>query len=202
MEPVWTTPVNWAAAQLVDDTDLDEQISQNLVYLHGPRGYYPTTVDVTGTTEPNILSHTVNASDLGTTRMLRATILGDLYHTGTANTLTVRVKLGGTTLYSDSMTYNGHANTNRAQYVMECLMGMANSATAEFLVCTLDCSWLEVPASGNGRIGTQGMEGTFGSIGTSAVDTGSNQAFVVSVQWSAVHADTRWRKYYACVELI
>lgn len=198
-EPVWTTPVNWTGGSVPLDTDLDAQLSQNAVYLYGPRGQHPTEVTVQQTSEVTILSHTVNASDLGTNRMLRASFLGYIVNdSSNTHDLRLRIKFGGTTLYDDTEPYTPHGP--HSPFRLKCWMGMCNSASVQFLVCTITSG----SPPGGAIDSVYQMNGTFGTAGTAGIVTTSDRDFVVTVQPGATNTfeTLRIRKQYALVELI
>jgi hypothetical protein len=91
-----------------------------------------TPADVVNTTtETTVYSFTVPGGTFGTDKALRLTLIGDYLNNSGANTsLTVRVKLGATTISSTTFTLVS-SNAARRALTVTCTVSAANATNAQ-----------------------------------------------------------------------
>lgn len=153
-------------------------------------------------TETTVLTYTVPANSLGTTGILRGTLVADfLNDTGSNQTFRLRLKLGATTLY-DGTTVALATSTTRRPVSLQ--FWLANQGA------TNDQTGGAVFAYGRATASTVGL-GDFSNAATGdgplvfadgAVDTTSAQAIAVTIELSAASASLEFRKRLGFVEQI
>lgn len=166
-----------------------------------------TTVDVnTSVAETSIYTKSIAGGDMGTNKMLRATLIGDYLHNNVAgDALVTKVKFGGTTFYNISSAFGSVVGANRQPWRIEVLianLGAANSQMIEGAIRTYAAN-SAAPTAGLGNAGAASSVG--GELGISTlgtIDTSSAQTLDVTVQWSASSANNSWRLRYALLEIV
>lgn len=159
-----------------------------------------STVDVTNTTtETSIYSKSIDANALGVNGGVRLFIAGDMLM-NTAGTMTLRVKLGSTTILA-SNTFSLTAESVRGKWTLEIWFlnqGVANSQIMGtlFILAEQDAASWEISSLGGGSAGGLGGSG----LGTAAEDTTSARTLDVTAQWSATSASLSFRKEMAVLE--
>jgi len=174
-----------------------------------------TTVDIASSTSELSLydglasagnGWNISANLLGTDKMLRLTLMGDyLFNNNIADTLTLRVKFGGTTFFADAM---GSAVLGARQpwmlHLLVANLGATNSQmiSGSGLWSTSDTA-APTTGIGEGTLRSNPPVGVQLGISTLAtIDTTSAQKLEVSVQWSASSANNSFRRRYAVLELV
>lgn len=187
----WQTTDTFSVGQVLGATAMNK-ISSDLNWLYGGRYAKTAYTDVVSTvTETDLLAGgiTVAAGALGTTGRMRAVLVGDiLYNRSSADTLTLRVSLGGTDLYYsglsvDPWTLTGYGiiGTRRPfTMVLDVMMqGAANQVVLGGVNLVGDAT---APTTGLGGVGR--YQSVFGSNGAVTINTAIACAFTVKVQWS------------------
>ncbi len=164
------------------------------------------TVDVqTSAVETSIYTKSIAGNDMGTTRSLRLTLMGDYLHNNVAgDTITARVKFGGTTFWDASLGALG-GTASAIRHPWRFVVTIANLAATNSqeisgqvsLALTTDVA----PTTGIGGASGQ-FEIPFASNGLGAIDTTALQTLAVTVQWSASSANNSWRQRYGVLELL
>lgn len=173
-----------------------------------------TEKDIVNTvTETDLLNDelTILANQLGTNKTGRLTLEGDyLNNSGANRTLQVKVKLGATTLFDDTVTLVFDADRRALRIVVEITnLGAANS------------QWLgglfALSAATNGTSGGPALGNTAGSSGGQATDlqgivaplrgsatedTTANRTLKVTVTHGAAHASLSARLKHAYLEIL
>lgn len=162
------------ASAFVDVNDLND-----VAYVYDRSA---TAVAVANTTETTIYSVSVGASALGSNWALAALIRGTL-RDESAQTFTLRVKFGGTTMYVGSTTF-ALAATQRWRLELDLAnLGAANSQDLNGVFITnLNTTGT---TTGTGGLGGASV-GEFG--GTATEDTTSAKTLAVTVQWGGTPA--------------
>src|SRR3990172_7178454 len=149
----------------------------------------------------------IPANLLGTDKMLRLTLMGDyLFNNNIADTLTLRVKFGGTTFFADAMGSSVIA-ARRQPWQLHLLVANLGATNSQMISGSglWPASDELAPTTGIGE-GTLrsnppvGVQLSISTLGT--IDTTSAQKLEVSVQWSASSANNSFRRRYAVLELV
>lgn len=159
------------------------------------------TVDVANsTTEGFLISYQIGAGAMGTDKMLRCTVIGDMLQNAAGN-LTLRIKFGGTTLWAD--TFPVTQTATRRPWEIQVKIGNLNAANSNFLKATVEIGNNGVPDTGLAQAdaGTFGM-GPVSASATSTIDTSAAQYLDITAQWSAASASLSFRKHYATIEIL
>ena len=156
---------------------------------------------VSSSTETSIYSHSIPANKLGATGGIRVGIRGDyLNNSGAGRTLTVRVKLGATTILT-SNTPTITTSTLRRKWML--VIDLFNTATnAQKVGVTFILS-----APGSDELvytdpSTAGRLYEGQGIGSAAEDTTGARTFDVTVRHGTIHASLSLRKEIAFMELL
>ncbi len=172
--------------------------SQDLTLLERQNNY--TSVTNT-TTETTIFAKTIPAGMLGVNRGLKVSILGNTYSSsnlGTVPVYTVRVKFGGTTMftYTGSHTANVASNVATANLFVE--MHNANATNSQV--------FQHVFYRGNTNSAAGTVATSFAEIGnlqnTSTINTTVDTLLDITFQWSSANAALFYQRLGAKVELI
>lgn len=156
-----------------------------------------TTVSVVNTiTETTVYSFTIPANTLGADGGLYFYLAGTyLNNSGAARNLTVNIKLGATTVFSD--TYSSIAASASQRLFNLVLLGLNATASSQ--------KW----GPGHAYVGSAGDTGFAGAsilaqlaYATSAVNTAVNALFAVTVTHSAASASLQFDKELALLVLI
>src|SRR5437016_8882562 len=102
----WTRPRTWVAGEIVTASIMNGHVRDNLAWVVRPLVIASTEIDVVNTAvETALLSVTVTGGSMGVHGALRVVLTGDyLNNTGTARQLSMAIKLGATTIWSDAST--------------------------------------------------------------------------------------------------
>jgi hypothetical protein len=142
-----------------------------------------TTVSNT-TTETSVYSYSIPASTLGSTGALRVTLFGTYANTSGSNrTVTVKVKLGSTTLYDD-VTGNPSSNANTRAVQFNLILLNANSTNAQKLAGNLMFGNAGATTNGTGELGSTATRNV-PIYGTASEDTTSAKTLDITVTHSA-----------------
>lgn len=171
---------------------------------------YPLTGDVdatNSTAEQTLVSQSIGAGVMGTDKLLRCTVLGDLLNNSGSRTLTLRVKFGGTTIYQDSYTNPSVADADRCGFRFVIEIGNKADAAIQFGVFQFfmgDMSTAHAPpTTGVGEFETQNFLGQpVATNGNIAIDTSTAKTLEVTAQWDLATANVSLRKKYALVEIV
>lgn len=159
-----------------------------------------STVDVVNTTaETTIYAYTLPGGIMGTNRMLRFTVLGDLlYNNDMADTFTMRLRLGATTITA-SLNY-GNSSTSSTRRPNRYIWEMANLGAANSQHITLTGPLHNLTALFGGP--NENRRALHTQYHTASVDTSSNLAISLTIQWSVASVNNSWRKRYVALELV
>lgn len=165
-------------------------------------------VDVTNTTiETDLISQSIGAGVMGTDKLLRATIIGDLLNNSGTRTLTLRIKFGGTTIYAAGLTTPSIADADRKGFIFDILIGNKGAANVQFgsFRLMMDDMGADDPAptTGVGIWHNAAFTGNpVATNGNIAVDTALAQTLAVTAQWDFATATVSLRKKYALIEVV
>ena len=147
-----------------------------------------TTVSNTAA-ETTLYSKSITANDLGSTGGVRVTVRGSwLNNTGANRTMTVRFKLGATTIHAINHTLTTGAATGAFEFDWV-LFNTATNAQRTAVHTEFFRSGAAVDASRNGA-------------GTASEDTTSAKTLAITVQWDAANANATLSKKIAFTELM
>jgi len=165
-----------------------------------------TVTIINDSTEQTIYSQTILANDLTHEKMLRLTVFGAYLHNNAGgDTLTVRVKFGGTIILHDSTNFAATTGANQQPWRWDLLLANLGATNAQ--VATLTALYPKAnkaaPTVGIGDIDmVDPMTAQLGMSVASTIDTTADKDLVVTVQWSAASVNNMWRKHYALLELL
>lgn len=150
-------------------------------------------------------SFTVAAGVLSTFKMLRLHVVGDFLKNNVAgDTLTLRVKFGGVTLYAGSILAATVGTARHPWHLSVWIgnLGAANAQTMTGQFGPVENATAAAPTTGIGNpVGGSAVgQGEIG--GSSTVDTTVAQAIDVTAQWSAASVNNSFRARYAVLELV
>jgi hypothetical protein len=172
-----------------------------------PEQEYPLTLDNDGSTvdvastnaETTLYTYDLPADTLVNGRAVKLWLHGDALGNTGLNTLIVRVKLGGTTIYQD-VTGTWANSATRRPWLMEFVVGASDSSSAQSLG-----GGIHIGSVGTATTGLGDLAGATVAIsdtpvfGTASKDGTTVLALAVTVQWSASSASLSFRKYQASV---
>lgn len=148
---------------------------------------------VSSTSEESIYSHSIPANQLGATGGFRLTLSGDMLE-NVAGTLAIRIKLGATTIFTQS----GIDHTNSAtRYGWELVIICMNTSTSAQKWSARYISSIGY-VLGDSNLAVQGIS----LPGTSAEDTTGALTVDVTIQWTVNSASLSFRKEIALLEEI
>lgn len=184
--------------------------SSQLPSISGVYDRVTAALDIASTAaETSLYSKVIAANDLGTNKMLRLTVLGDILHNNVnTDTLTFRVKFGGTTFFANTFNWGGFSSANRMPFVVLLFLanlGATNSQMIEGYWAGFGRGDMAAPTTGIGLLGgaaTTAIEMAYGISTLGTIDTTANQTLDVTGQWSASNANNSFRRRYAVAELI
>ena len=192
----WTAPRTWVTDEVVTSSLMNTHVRDNELALYHPLALETADRDVASTaSELSLWSTTaggvtVPANAMGTNGAIRVHFVGDyLWNNNAADTVTVRVKFGGSTVlsaWSDVMS-GGSLSASRFAWdlaVCVCNRGATNAQVVQSVM--------------NVDIGVNVYDtGTRVRIATSAVNTTVAQTLDVTAQWSAASAGNSIKKFWA-----
>jgi hypothetical protein len=169
-------------------------------------------VDVANTAaETSLYSKSITGGDLSTNKKLRLELLGDiLFNNATTNTLTLRVKFGGTTFIVIASNALGTLGVQRMPF--RCIVEVANVGSNS--VQHIQMELARTAASGGATLGSwnaastgsgqtaAGQADTTVAYNDGAINTANAQTLDVTAQWSAASANNSVRARSAILELI
>jgi hypothetical protein len=156
--------------------------------------------DVVNTTvETTVFSLSIPGGTLGTTKALRLSLIGDvLNNSGVAiRTLTTKIKYGGVTLHSCTLS-TLDASASRRALVFDVLLAAANSTALQYSRCHGMLGGLQ---SGNSDM-QAAEEERYGVHAGSAIDSAVTQLLEVTFKWSAAHSGLSARALAVFVEIL
>lgn len=199
----FTSPRTWVALELVTAAMGNTHWRDQFNSLANARALYARDVSiqdvVSSASETTVFSTTITGGDLSTTRQLALSLVGDyLNNTGGQDTLTVRVKYGGTTFFTTTVTLSQSAN--RRGLDLTFLLSAANSASAQYSKGKLSVG---LANTASGDAGTVGEEFDMVAVhNAGAVSSGTDQTFAVTFQLGTNSASISGRCLCAVLELI
>ncbi len=160
------------------------------------------TLDVVNTiVETSLGSVSVPANALRTDRAVRLTLVGDyLNNSGVARTVTLRVKLGATTLYNDA-TVALAANAARRPLRAELLIANLNASNVQALGGAIALGSAGGATAGLGDLAIANIAEAIIS-GSAAEDTTTAKTFEITAQHQVAAATISVRRLYAVWELL
>lgn len=162
-----------------------------------------TEIDVNTTvTETTVYTKSIGAGHMSTDRMLRLTLLGDYLNNNAAANITLRVKLGATTLMDD-ITAVINTSATRRPFNLQVEIANLASASVQFATLLFVVGPLSGATTGIGDLANASDLGStiMATNGTTAVATASAQTLVVTIQHNASSANQSFRRKYALLEL-
>jgi len=161
-----------------------------------------TQLDVVSTNaETTFYTYNIPANTLSTNKAVRLTIIGDfLNNIDTSQRVTVKVKLGATTLYADQST-GFSKSTIRYPFIMQFIMGNQNAANVQVLGGFIHLG-LQPATTGLGNLADTASQIVASVFGTAAEDTTAVRTFLVTVQLTSSSASLSMRRQWAFLELI
>ena len=146
--------------------------------------------------ETSIYSYSVVGGTLGATNTLHLLMDGDqLNNAGAGNdTVTLKIKYGATTMYSDTALYA--SNATRISWRMDIRLGNTTGTSAQYVSVQFLTSTRGGATTGNGDFNANGTQYAILS-GTAAEDSTATKTFDVTIQHSLTDATVSWRRQYA-----
>lgn len=184
----WAVPRTWTAGEVPTAAMFNADVRDNLLVVTHMEDVEPTSVDVTNTTaETSIFSYTVPANRMSTNRMLRLTLLGDLlYNNSDTNQVTLRTKLGGTTINTYNCDPSG-LSIARRWWELVIYVANRNATNSQIVISSMHGgavpSLNEVQGSG------------------AAINTAVDALLEVTAQWSAASTNNSFRREYGVLEM-
>lgn len=150
---------------------------------------------VNTTTETALYSFSVPANTL-TTSSIRLRLVGDQLNNAGAGSdvVTLRIKYGATSMFSDTATYVN--NATRTSWAFDVTLGNASGSTDQFVMATFLLSQRGGAAVGNGDWNNNGLNFIVLS-GTAAENSATTLTFQITIEHSIANANTSWRRKYA-----
>jgi len=203
----WSSPEVGKSFFETDDVPTEGNIStyifDNLLAIQHPYDYSPSDVDVnTTTSETSLWSKVIAANDLGSNGHMIARLSGDyLFNNAAANTATIRVKFGGSTVMTH--TFGAQSTLGGAvRYHWRLIAQVGNKGAANSQEVSSVSWWHNHQfVSSASATGTAQASTILHGSNYTSVDTTSDQTFQVTVQWSASSANNSWRKRLAALYL-
>lgn len=201
----WTAPRTWVTDEIVTSSLLNTHVRDNLLSLSHSYDYSVSDTDVANTAaETSLWSKVITGGDMGSNGMLKLSILGDYLHNNAGgDSLAVKVKFGGTTIFNDTLAFGGVVGATRQPFWIEAVLANRGSTSSQLLSGLLFSTYANTsaPATGIGFISHSVAQtvGTFSN--TAAIDTTTDQTFQITVQWSTASANNSWRKRLGVLNL-
>ena len=206
----WTTPKTWTATVVpVSDLNVHIRDNENLLKtsinddgtLKTIKDRKTSTTDVVNTTtETDAYSYTIAAGTFSTLNSVTFTGIGDcLNNSGSNKTLTIRVKLGATTIYTEAFTIATSATRNQVTVdAVVMAAGATNAQRSRVFV------WLGTAGSGVDGTGSPSSTALFSTIATHssvAEDSTTALALKVTYQWGTADANASARMLAGFTEI-
>lgn len=220
---------NWAAGkQFHPDKIMQDGAGLGQALVWGGTDWAPATIASAGfaavyrkTTEKDVVNTaaetdllngeiTIGAGSMSTNRLLRATLLGDyLNNSGASRTLTVKIKLGGTVIYEDTLTATTASATRRAVRLGFEIANLG-AANSQFMAGAIGLSNVVAATTGLGGLDNLGNDAggdssranIIATNGAVAIDTSTAKLLEVTVTHSVANASLSARLKYALIEII
>lgn len=167
-------------------------------------------LDIAGTgAETTLYSKSISGNQMGTDKMLRLTMFGDILHnsgTGTS-TATIKIKFGGTIYFQDSYAFNGFDNANRIPWGLIFHIANLGATNSQAIWGNMDLPALNnyaAPTTGIGDI----QNATFqpwnmaNTQGAMTVDTTTAQTLDITITWSTSSASNSFRRRVGILEIV
>lgn len=154
-------------------------------------------INLTGTTENDLMNFTVPAGTLGTDGIIRISINATLLNVSGANrNYIIRVRYGGTIVYQDTSATQGTGTD--VGLTMSLYFSANNSASAQTLNGSIMVGGTGAVTTGiTGDLGTDEILSNAVINATSAVNSNTDQALRVTIQASGTGTTTTRRFYLA-----
>jgi hypothetical protein len=168
-----------------------------------------SSVNVFNTTsETPLYTFTVNGGDMGSDRLIRLTIIGDfLYNNSVSDTVTVRVKFGGSVLWGNAGLL-GNPGTARHPWALAIHIANQGDTGSQFMYGWFISERSDISAPTVAGIGdavsteSNVLGFPLATSGLSSIDTTVGQTLQVTAQWSVASASNSMRKRYGLLELL
>ncbi len=159
-----------------------------------------TTTDVVNTaTETTVYTFSVPGGTLGTDRRLRLKLIGDWLNNAGTNSLTVRTKFGGTTLFSTAIFVG--ASPNRHALFYELILSAHNATNAQIATLHYFEGGANTAGAPPGTLGNAGQSNTgVGVYNALALDSTVAQTLEVTFQHGAADANLSARALTVLLE--
>jgi len=156
-------------------------------------------VDVASTAaETSLYSTLITGGSLGTNGSIEMWLLADhMFNNSTSDTVTIRVKWGGSTVFTGVGNTNS-TSANRDGAGVHLWIGNRSSVSSQLMVCHIAAG---TPTGGATGTPLRGILGVGGLPATAAVDTSADQTLQVTAQWSASAAGNSFRKRLAITRI-
>lgn len=152
------------------------------------------------TTETTIFSATITGNTLGSTGAMKCRIAAEiLNNNNSADYVTINIKYGATTLYSDS-TKAITKSTNLIPVWIEFMLANQNATNAQVLNGLMVVGGQDAAATGVGSLNSDETVGTSPLCGTSAIDSTANQTLLVTVTLTSADTDLTWTTNWCALE--
>jgi hypothetical protein len=198
----WTAPISWATDDIITSSKLNTHLRDNSLAVWHPYDYSSADNDINTTAaETSLWSKTITGGDMGTNGVLVLRMEGDsLYNRNVADTLTIRLKFGGSAVVGDAYTFPSHAlSASRYPWLMDIRVANRGATNSQLVTLNWRGGYGTPTVAGIGNLLTDFDDGFI--TNTAAVDTTSDQTLQVTVQWSASSANNSWRKRLATLHL-
>lgn len=192
------------AGDLLTEANIGTYIGDNIMSIYHALEA-PTTADndvASTAAETTLYTVTIPANSLGSVGVALMILEGDfLYNNNTADTISLRVKWGGTTTVGSTFTAQNALSATRQSWTLSIRLANRGATNAQQLTGIL----------GGGKVATGTTLAGVGAFGrnpsvdtllgmmqnTAAIDTTVNQTLAVTAQWSASSANNSWRRRWA-----
>jgi hypothetical protein len=189
-------------------TDGQLQVGSAGLQVGGVLDRSTALVDIQNSTvEQSLYSKVIPAGAMGIDKMLRLTMLCDLLYNSSGNNLTIKIKFGGVTIFSDVFN-QGVTDAARRPFILNIWLancGAANSQMMSAQAMNIRIADTHTPTTGLGgadfrNIIFAGLAASLNALAT--VDTTVAQTLDITAQWSAAGTTLSIRKRYASLEVV
>jgi hypothetical protein len=157
---------------------------------------------VNTTTETSVYSYSIGANVLGADGAVRLTMHGDYKNdSGSAQTFTLKVKFGSTTMFEDVSASIPDFGASRLPWWMQLVLANKNATNSQtfgsqYMLTSIGAG------TGVGRIDTDELYFHGGPQGSASEDTTGALTLDITITHAAAHADLSYRRHWAMLELI
>lgn len=189
----WTNPKTWAVDDFPTAALLNAHLRDNLLTLLHPFHTENTLIDVTNTgAETSLFSTapTVLANTLGVSGHIHAELFGD-YINNLPDGMTLRIKLGGTTVSQILVTAPFAWNGSRHSYKLVVDLLNLGATNSQMIYVALEGTSADAADTGSfivSRILRAQKQDT------ATIDTTADRVFDITVDWFSASGSTSWRK--------